>query len=62
VRPGRAIGVLAVDELDDLDGRAVAEVVGRVVIGDRRAGVGGVAGGYGADVGLLAAMAVAVAV
>ena len=52
VRPGRAVGVLAVDELDDLDGRGVAEVVGRVVVGDGGAGVG-VLAGDGADVGLL---------
>ena len=56
VRPGRAVGVLAVDELDDLDARSeVAEVVGRVVVGDggaRRAV--GVLAGDGADVGLLA--------
>ena len=53
VRPGRGVGVLAVDELDDVDRRGVAEVVGRVVVGDRRAGVG-VLAGDGADVGLLA--------
>src|SRR6185369_12315572 len=55
VRPGRAIGVLAVDELDDVDARGVAEVVGRVVVADRGAGAG-VLGGDGADVGLLAGL------
>ena len=55
VRPGRAVGVLAVDELDDVDARGVAEVVGRVAVGDGGAGrVVGVLGGDGADVGLLA--------
>ena len=53
VRPGRDVGVLAVDELDDVDRRASAEVVGRVVVGDGGAGVG-VLAGDGADVGLLA--------
>ena len=55
MRPGRAVGVLAVDELDDVDRRGVAEVVGRVVVGDGGAGrVVGVLAGDGADVGLLA--------
>src|SRR5207302_979986 len=55
VRPGRAVGVLAVDELDDVDAGGVAEVVGRVVVGDLGAGrVVGVLGGDGAGVGLLA--------
>ena len=55
VRPGRGVGVLAVDELDDVDRRGVAEVVGRVVVGDRGAGRDvGVLAGDGADVGLLA--------
>ena len=55
VRPGRGVGVLAVDELDDVDRRGVAEVVGRVVVGDGGAGrVVGVLAGDGAGVGLLA--------
>jgi hypothetical protein len=56
VRPGRAVGVLAVDELDDVNrrGPGVAEVVGGVGVADRRAGVVGVLGGDGAEVGLLA--------
>ena len=53
VRPGRDVGVLAVNELDDVNRRGVAEVVGRVAVGDRCAGVD-VLGGDGADVGLLA--------
>src|SRR5205814_510356 len=54
VRPGRQVGVLAVNELDDLDAGGVAEVVGRVVVGDRRAGrVVGVLGGDIAGFGLL---------
>src|SRR5205814_621011 len=52
VRTGRAVGVLAVDDLDDVDAGGVAVVVGGVVVADRRAGVGVPAGG-GADVGLL---------
>src|SRR4029077_16773129 len=55
LRPGRGVGVLAVDELDDVDRRDVAEVVGRVVVADRCAGrVVGVLAGDGADIGLLA--------
>src|SRR5207237_237698 len=55
VRPRRGVGVLAVDELDDVNRRGVAEVVGRVVVGDGGAGrVVGVLAGDGADVGLLA--------
>src|SRR5205085_2293904 len=38
VLPGALPVVLAVDELDDVDGRGVAEVVGRVVVADGRAG------------------------
>src|SRR5262249_46663009 len=52
LRPRRAVGVLAVDELDDLDGRGAAEVVGRVVVADGGAGVG-VGAGDGAEVRLL---------
>src|SRR5262249_41237991 len=50
------IGVLAVDELDDVDGRGVAEVVGRVVVADLLARAVGVVAGGGADVGLLAGL------
>src|SRR6185369_15555988 len=55
VRPGQAVGVLAVDELDDVDAGGVAEIVGRVVVGNSGAGrVVRVLGGDGGDVGLLA--------
>src|SRR5439155_850377 len=38
VHAGGGVGVVAVDELDDLDGRRVHEVVGRVAAGDLLAG------------------------
>src|SRR5436190_13532646 len=38
VRAGRGVGILAVDELDDVDTRGVAEVVARVGVGDDGAG------------------------
>jgi hypothetical protein len=47
--PGRAVGVLAVDELDDVDARRVTEVIGRVAVIERGADVGGVDGEDGAD-------------